>query len=77
METLGKKKPRGKRTVALPKNDICIDDRGFELTSVRSDGDRRWDELFASTTPEEFARLERALAQEDGEEDTPLDFSNR
>jgi hypothetical protein len=44
--------------------------------SIRSDGDKRWDELFAAMTPEAFARLD-AICAESGDDDLPLDFEGR
>ena len=40
---------------------------------AKSEGDCRWDELFASTSEEEFTRLRRVLQDEDDGPDTPLD----
>jgi len=45
-----------------------------QLNTVRSADDKRWDELFASTTEDEFARLRAILHEENDAEDVPLDL---
>ena len=78
MDTLGKKKTGKSRTATMRENgdrqvEVCSSDD----VSARSEGDRRWDALFASTTDEEFLKLKRALAEEEDGEDTPLDFVDK
>ena len=67
----GMRVPSNNRSIANP---IKAEVSPIEVRSKRSENDRRWDELFGSTTDEEFARLRRILQDEGGEEDTPLDL---
>ena len=63
---------RRKTGTTLSKSDIEIS----VPMSIRTENDLRWDGLFASTSSEQWEKLER-LFMDDVDDDTPLDFTNR
>jgi hypothetical protein len=75
-------KPEGSGVRVLTENQsrtsaVLADTVLSEGCHFRSDGDRRWDEILATMTDEDFEALDAMFTEDDRQEDTPLDFTGR